>query len=239
MSSLQEKKVVIIGGSSGIGMTIAKFLLEEEAHVVIASRSKDKLEHAKKELAGRVETYVLDMTDEQQVKDFFSQQATSFDHLIITASDAILSDFFETEVAEIKQLFFSKFFGPYQVVKYAAPNISALGSITLFAGAAAFMPAQETVALGSVNAAVNFLGQALAVTLSPIRVNVVSPGIIDTPAHSGMDPNIRHAFFQSVAQNLPVQRIGTAEDVAEGVLYLIKNGFSTGSILSIDGGHSI
>ncbi|MNJ67975.1 NADP-dependent 7-alpha-hydroxysteroid dehydrogenase [compost metagenome] len=101
------------------------------------------------------------------------------------------------------------------------------------------MPTKETTAIGSVNAAVNFLGQALAVELSPIRVNVVSPGIINTPAHAGIDTNLRNLFFQSVANDLPVRRIGTPDDVAESVLYLIKNGFTTGSILSVDGGHSI
>lgn len=242
MDTLHEKKVVIVGGSSGIGLATAGHLLEAGARVVIAGRSQTKLDLARERFAQygeNVEDYVLDMMDELQVKQFFKQRIKQFDHLVISASETSLVDFKESEMQTVKELFASKFFGPYQLVKHAAPWLSNEGSVTLFSGAAAFKPAKETVVLGSVNAAVTFLGQALALELSPIRVNVVSPGIIDTPAHSSMDVTTRNQFFQHVASGLPINRIGTAEDVAESVLYLIRNGFSTGSVLHVDGGQSI
>lgn len=92
-------------------------------------------------------------------------------------------------------------------------------------------------ALGAVNAAVSNLGQTLALELAPIRVNVVSPGIIDTPSRSKMPENTRNQFYDTVAHKLPVKRVGLAEDVARGVLYLIQNQFVTGTVLHVDGGH--
>lgn len=92
-------------------------------------------------------------------------------------------------------------------------------------------------ALGAVNAAVSNLGQTLALELAPIRVNVVSPGIIDTPSRSKMPENTRNQFYDTIAHKLPVKRVGLAEDVARGVIYLIQNQFVTGTVLHVDGGH--
>ncbi|WP_025718650.1 SDR family oxidoreductase, partial [Paenibacillus polymyxa] len=89
----------------------------------------------------------------------------------------------------------------------------------------------------AVNAAVSNLGQTLALELAPIRVNVVSPGIIDTPSRSKMPENTRNQFYDTVAHKLPVKRVGLAEDVARGVIYLIQNQFVTGTVLHVDGGH--
>ncbi|MNR47649.1 NADP-dependent 7-alpha-hydroxysteroid dehydrogenase [compost metagenome] len=93
--------------------------------------------------------------------------------------------------------------------------------------------------LGAVNAAVSNLGQTLALELAPIRVNVVSPGIIDTPSRSKMPEEARLQFYDTLAQKLPVNRVGRAEDVAQGVLYLIQNGFVTGTVLHVEGGHTL
>ena len=242
MKSLHGKRILIVGGSSGIGLAAAALLLEAGAKVIIAGRSQAKLDSARKRFAAYsdlLEAYTLDMMDETQVIQFFEQRIKQFDHLVISASETSLVDFKNSEMSTVQELFASKFFGPYQIVKHAAPWLSHTGSVTLFSGAAAFKPSKETVVLGSVNSAVTFLGQALAIELAPVRVNVVSPGMIDTPAHGNMDATIRDQVFQHVASGLPVQRIGTAEEVAHSVLYLIQNEYTTGSVLHVDGGLSI
>ncbi|MET3207475.1 UNVERIFIED_CONTAM: NAD(P)-dependent dehydrogenase (short-subunit alcohol dehydrogenase family) [Paenibacillus sp. PvR008] len=235
---MKNQKIVIIGGSSGIGLETAKQVISLGAEVVIASRSEDKLHKAKEMLGPRAATYVLDTTDEQQVRSFF-EQVGKYDHLVISAAETSGGAFLELETDHARKLFESKFWGQYYAAKYGALKLSAKGSITLFSGVVAYKPMIGSSALGAVNAAVSNLGQTLALELAPIRVNVVSPGIIDTPSRSKMPENARNQFYDTVANKLPVKRVGHAEDVAQGVLYLIQNHFVTGTVLHVDGGHAL
>ncbi|MCC3379575.1 SDR family oxidoreductase [Paenibacillus farraposensis] len=235
---MKNQKIVIIGGSSGIGLETAKQVISLGAEVVIASRSEDKLHKAKEMLGPRAAAYVLDTTDEQQVKSFF-EQVGKYDHLVISAAETSGGSFLQLETVQARKLFESKFWGPYYAAKYGAPKLSAQGSITLFSGVVAYKPMIGSSALGAVNAAVSNLGQTLALELAPIRVNIVSPGIIDTPSRSKMPENTRNQFYATVADKLPVKRVGHPEDVAQGVLYLIHNHFVTGTVLHVDGGHTL
>ncbi|WP_058301127.1 SDR family oxidoreductase [Gorillibacterium timonense] len=233
---LQGQRIVIIGGSSGIGLETARGALAQGAEIVIASRSEDKLRKAKEKLGAKVETYQLDTTQEQQVKSFFDTIG-SFDHLVVTAAATSGGGFLETDTAKVRELFENKFWGQYYAAKYGAPKLSPNGSITLFAGVVAYKAMVGSSALGAVNAAVASLGQTLALELAPLRVNVVSPGIIDTPSRIGMPEEARRSFYEGVASKLPVKRVGRAEDVAHSVLYLLQNGFVTGTVLHVEGGH--
>ncbi|URJ49641.1 SDR family oxidoreductase [Paenibacillus polymyxa] len=233
---MQNKKIVIIGGSSGIGLETAKQVISLGAEVVIASRSEDKLHKAKEMLGPRAAIYVLDTSDEQQVKSFF-EKVGPYDHLIVSAAETSGGSFLQLETDQARKLFENKFWGQYYAAKYGASQLSTKGSITLFSGVVAYKPMIGSSALGAVNAAVSNLGQTLALELAPIRVNVVSPGIIDTPSRSKMPENSRNQFYDTVAHKLPVKRVGLAGDVARGVLYLIQNQFVTGTVLHVDGGH--
>jgi NAD(P)-dependent dehydrogenase (short-subunit alcohol dehydrogenase family) len=93
--------------------------------------------------------------------------------------------------------------------------------------------------VAAINSAIEGLGRALAVELAPIRVNTVSPGIVDTPLHSGMEPGKRKAMFQGIAASVPAKRVGRPEDIAQTVLYLMANGYTTGSTLYVDGGATL
>ncbi|MDR6778478.1 MULTISPECIES: SDR family oxidoreductase [Paenibacillus] len=233
---MQNQKIVIIGGSSGIGLETAKQVISLGAEVVIASRSEDKLHKAKEMLGSRAAIYVLDTSDEQQVKSFF-EKVGPYDHLIVSAAETSGGSFLQLETDQARKLFENKFWGQYYAAKYGASQLSTEGSITLFSGVVAYKPMIGSSALGAVNAAVSNLGQTLALELAPIRVNVVSPGIIDTPSRSKMPENTRNQFYDTVAHKLPVKRVGLAEDVARGVIYLIQNQFVTGTVLHVDGGH--
>ncbi|PPQ46285.1 short chain dehydrogenase [Paenibacillus peoriae] len=233
---MQNQKIVIIGGSSGIGLETAKQVISLGAEVVIASRSEDKLHKAKEMLGPRAAIYVLDTSDEQQVKSFFGKVGP-YDHLIVSAAETSGGSFLQLETDQARKLFENKFWGQYYAAKYGASQLSTEGSITLFSGVVAYKPMIGSSALGAVNAAVSNLGQTLALELAPIRVNVVSPGIIDTPSRSKMPENTRNQFYDTVAHKLPVKRVGLAEDVARGVIYLIQNQFVTGTVLHVDGGH--
>jgi len=117
--------------------------------------------------------------------------------------------------------------------------LASQGSLTLVSGVVAFKSDEGISSLAAVNAAIVGLAQTLALELSPVRVNVVSPGIIDTPARAGMPEQDRRAFYQNIAQQLPVQKVGVAEEVAQGILFLMDNTFTTGTVLHVDGGHRL
>ncbi|WP_163858637.1 SDR family oxidoreductase [Paenibacillus elgii] len=233
---LQNQKVIMIGGSSGIGLETAKQAIALGAEVIIASRSEQKLQSAKEQLGPKAAAYTLDTTDEGQVQAFF-EKVGSFDHLVVSAAETSGGPFLQTDTAQARKLFENKFWGQYYAAKYGAPHISKNGSITLFSGVVAYKAMVGSSALGAVNAAVSNLGQTLALELAPIRVNIVSPGIIDTPSRSKMPEDARKQFYETVAGKLPVKRVGQAKDVAQSVLYLIQNGFVTGTVLHVEGGH--
>ncbi|RNB85888.1 SDR family oxidoreductase [Brevibacillus fluminis] len=233
---LQNQKVVIIGGSSGIGLETAEQAIAKGAEVVIASRSGEKLRKAVEQLGSRASWFTLDTTQELEVQAFF-EKVGAFDHLVVTAAETSGGPFLQTDTVQVRKLFDNKFWGQYYAAKYGAPNISANGSITLFSGVVAYKAMVGSSALGAVNAAVSNLGQTLALELAPIRVNVVSPGIIDTPSRSKMPEASRNQFYETVAGKLPVKRVGQAEDVAQAVFYLLQNTFVTGTVLHVEGGH--
>ncbi|WP_454844776.1 SDR family oxidoreductase [Priestia megaterium] len=233
---LKGKKIVIIGGSSGIGFETAKQVIAQGAEVIIASRSKNKLQNAKEQLGASATAFILDTTQEQQVQSFF-EKVGQFDHLVVSAAETSGGSFLHTNTAQARQLFENKFWGQYYAAKYGAPKILPYGSITLFSGVVAYKSMVGPSILGAVNAAVSNLGQTLALELAPIRVNIISPGIIDTPSRSKMPEETRNHFYATVGNKLPVKRIGRAEDVAQSVLYLLQNSFVTGTVLHVEGGH--
>jgi NAD(P)-dependent dehydrogenase (short-subunit alcohol dehydrogenase family) len=198
--------------------------------------SKNKLQNAKEQLGASATAFILDTTQEQQVQSFF-EKVGQFDHLVVSAAETSGGSFLHTNTAQARQLFENKFWGQYYAAKYGAPKILPHGSITLFSGVVAYKSMVGSSILGAVNAAVSNLGQTLALELAPIRVNIISPGIIDTPSRSKMPEETRNHFYATVGNKLPVKRIGRAEDVAQSVLYLLQNSFVTGTVLHVEGGH--
>ena len=232
---LQGKKVVIIGGSSGIGLATAKAAASEGAQVVIASRSEEKLRKAAAEIKGKVESIPVNTLEEASVKALFDRTG-EFDHLATPGSEAAWGPFLELDLRAAKSGFDSKFWGQYLAAKHGAPKIRPGGSITLFSGAYSQRPGRGASLLSAINSAVEGLGRALAVELSPIRVNVISPGLVDTPIYSGMPEEKRKAMYTAVAASNLVKRIGRPDDIAETALYLMTNGYTTGSTLYVEGG---
>jgi NAD(P)-dependent dehydrogenase (short-subunit alcohol dehydrogenase family) len=236
--SLINKKIVIIGGSSGIGLAVTKAVIEQEAQVVVCGRSPEKLEQTKKIIGKNVETIPVDITKQEEVVRLF-KQIELFDHLVITAAtneNSKRGSFLKLDSATAHRSF-DKFWGYFYAAQAAVPNINPGGSITLFSGASAFKPPKHGMAvLASVNGAVATLAKALAIELAPIRVNVVSPGIVDTPVWDSMNADNRAALMTWAKESLPTQHIGQPFDIAQGVLYLMNNRYTTGTVLHIEGG---
>jgi NAD(P)-dependent dehydrogenase (short-subunit alcohol dehydrogenase family) len=235
--SLEGKTAVVVGGSSGIGLATAQTLAEEGARVVIGGRSAPRLRAAAERIGGRVETHTLDITEEPSVAAFFDAVG-SLDHLVITAAGAAMGSFLELELAAARRFFDSKFWGPYAVARSAAPRLSRYGSITFFSGAAGSRATPGFACGSAINAAIEMLVRTLAVELAPVRVNTISPGLVDTPVWDSLvSAGERDALFAETAARLPARRIGRPEEIADAVLFLVRNEYTTGTTLFVDGGY--
>ncbi len=235
---LSGKKVVVVGGGSGIGLAVAKMAQIEGASVVIFSRSSSKLDRAKPLLGGDVKTISVDVMNEETVVKAFSEVG-NFDHLFISAQDASTAVLSETAMETLGMTLNSKIWGALHVVKQAAPRILSNGSITFISGLAGRRGYPGFAVAGAANAGIEALGRNLAVELSPIRVNTVCAGVIDTEMLDKVFGENRDAIVQSVAEKLPVKRIGKPEEIADAVVFLMTNGFATGATLLIDGGDAL
>ncbi|EEK73253.1 Short chain dehydrogenase [Bacillus mycoides] len=231
---LKDKHIVIIGGSSGIGLATAKQALEQGAHVIIAGRSEEKLKAAREIINNNhLQTYVLDNQNKEQLQDFF-KKVGNFNHLFTPGASYTLGSITATDdIAESS--FIGKFWPQYYAVKYAIPFLSNSGSIVLMSGAFSQRPLKGAPAYGACNGAIESLGKALAVELAPIRVNVVSPGTI---RRENEQNEKRLAAYEDYKSLSLVQRPGYNDEIAHTVLYLMQNGFTTGNVLFPDGGYT-
>lgn len=235
-SALSDQKIVVIGGSSGIGLATAKQFAAQGAHVVIASRSENKLKIALAEIRGKAEARPLDFTDEAGVRAFF-EAGGSFDHLVLMGAGLpAWGKFEEIQTTALEQAFRTKFWGYFYCAKYGVPRLRPRGSILFTIGGAARTAIPGTSGVAAVNGAILSMATTLARELAPIRVNILSPGLVDTPAYNWMTPEQKAVFFKQTGNSLPVGRIGTAEEIAQAAYFLVTNGYTTGAVLDVDGG---
>lgn len=235
--SIEGKKVVVTGGSSGIGLASARALAGFGAEVVVASRSEEKLANAIDEIGDGVEARVLDVTHEGDVKTFF-EEIGPFDHLVMAAGEqAVDAPVMDLDTSVARRIFEVKYWGQYHAIKHGAQLIRDRGSVVMFSAWLARKPAVGFPTYAAIDGAVESLARVLSLELAPTRVNVVSPGVIDTSLYDNLPEEAKVSIFEGVAATLPVERVGTAEDVAKAVLYLLENEFSTGAVVDVDGGH--
>lgn len=234
--NFSDQHVVITGGSSGIGLCLAQDLARRGARLTLLGRDLSKLDQAAAQVGGSVQAARLDVTDEAAVAAFFASHGP-LDHLVTAAAGTVRGTVVELEVARARALFESKYWGQYLCAKYAAPRLVDRGSIVMFSGWISRKPMAGVSALAAVDAAIEALGRTLALELAPRRVNVVTPGMIDTPLWSArLTAEEQRAHFERIGQTLPVGRPGTPLDVAHAVRFLLENGFTTGAVLDVDGG---
>lgn len=233
MGSLEKKQVLVIGGSSGIGLATARLAAARGAIVTIASRSKTRLREALGTLPASAKTVSLDGRDEAAVESFF-RSGSVWDHLVISGAETPMGSVRELPLRDARAAMDSKFWGAYYVAR--AASLTPNGSITLISGFLSVRPRTKTGLQSAINAALEALGRGLALELAPIRVNTISPGLIATPLWAGMSNEEREAMYTRAANRLPIQRVGEPEDVASLILEIATNGFATGSTVYLDGG---
>lgn len=235
---LDGKRVIVIGGSSGIGLETAKLALAEGASVMIAGRSEERLRKAATGLnSEKLQVAVGDISDQSSIQAMFAAEK-QIDHVFLPAGELRPGggDVLESDLQDLESLLKLRLLGVVHVVRQVRAKMSS-GSITLMSGLYSTRPGKGGAMAAAAVAAIEGMTRALALDLAPLRVNAVTPGLIDTPLWDTFGPQ-REAIM-AMGASLPVGRIGKPEDVASGVLFLMTNGFVTGSVLTIDGGGSL
>ncbi|MFI2207511.1 SDR family oxidoreductase [Streptomyces sp. NPDC020192] len=231
---LQGQRIVVVGAGSRTGRALARAASAAGATVVLAGPDPRKLEWTAGELSGPSEVIALDLADERSIAGF-AGTVGRFDHLVSTAAMPANGPLKDLELADVQRAFAAKVIGPMLLAKHLAEQVSERGSFTFFSGVAAWRPAPARTVMATTNGALAFLVQALAVEIAPVRVNAVSPGIVDTGSWDGLGAD-KEAFLRGVAERNPARRVGSPEDLVKAVFYAIDNPYVTGTVLHVDGG---
>lgn len=233
---LNDQRVLVVGGSSGIGEATARAFAEVGAKVTIASRDAARLAASKDRIGYGVSTGVMDITDDASVRAFLDS-AGEFDHVVVSAAQTATGPVRGLELDDAYAAMDSKFWGAYRIARVV--RIRQGGSLTFVSGFLSVRPSKNSVLQGAINAALESLARGLALELAPVRVNTVSPGLIATPLWSKIDAEARDRMYEGAAARLPAGRVGQPEDVANAVLYLASTPYATGSTVLVDGGGAI
>ncbi|GAX29147.1 hypothetical protein FisN_7Hh253 [Fistulifera solaris] len=238
----RPKNVIIVGGSSGMGLAAARQVLQHGGHVLLVSRSVSKLERARDQLAcpERTSIAAMDITDESQVQAF-TLPPLDWDGLVITAAGrAPHEPVLTLETNHARTLLDSKLWGAYHCAKHWSPHLCDDGAVVLCAGILNRRPGVNCAPLAMANGALEGLTRTLALEWAPrLRVNCLSPGFCDTERFDHMDPSRKHAMLEHTASSLPLQKVGQPSDMGEAIYYLLTAPFCTGVVLDVDGGHGI
>jgi NAD(P)-dependent dehydrogenase (short-subunit alcohol dehydrogenase family) len=233
--TLKDKVIVVIGGSSGIGLATAKAAAAEGARVTITARSRERLKSAAGEIGEGTAAVALDAADESGTRKLF-ESLPRVDHIFVNAGGVVGDAKLTAATSDIRPAMDIRFWGAVYAAKYARPKMGDGGSIVVMSGTATLRPIRGAAVASASCAAVEGLARSLAADLAPVRVNAIRPGLIDTPLIDQFFGARKEQMFQEYAARLPVGRVGRAEEVAEAVLFLMKNGFVNGITLTIDGG---
>jgi NAD(P)-dependent dehydrogenase (short-subunit alcohol dehydrogenase family) len=234
--ALTHQRVVVIGGSSGMGLATARAAAEAGAVVTIASSSKERIDAALAGLPGECDGRVLDIRDEAAVAGLFASVG-ELDHVVVTAGDqADLRPLADLPLEAARRTHDVRLWGSVAVAKHAAPRLRPGGSIGLTSGTIAVRPSPGAALACAGAAAIEGLTRGLAVDLAPIRVNAVRAGAIRTPLWDAVPEPQREAVFETFAQRALTRTIGEPEQIAATHLYFMQNRFVTGTVVTVDGG---
>lgn len=235
VTSLKDRTVVVIGRSSGIARAVVESATEAGAQVVVAGRDPGALAEA---YEGRLRAERVDVTDDASIAEF-ADRLDGVDHLVSTASARARGLLAELDRAAVLNSMNTKVLGPLMLAKHFAPRLARDGSFTLFSGVAAFKPAVGYLGVAITNGAADYLTRCLALELAPIRVNAISPGVVDTGIWDSLGEDGKRDYFEHFRTHNPARRIGSPQDIADAVLFAMTNPFLTGVTLRVDGGEPL
>ena len=234
--TLDGQKIVVIGGSSGMGLATAQAAALDGAEVTIASSRQERVDAALGELPDSSVGTALDVRDEAQVVALF-ERVGEFDHLVFTAGDAFMPrPLADLSLSAARAMLDVRFWGAVAVIKHAAPQIRPGGSIGLTSGTVGQRPVPGAALAAAGAGAAEGLVRGLAVELAPVRVNAVRAGAVRTPLWDGVPEAQREALFARLAQGTLTGTVGEPEQIAAAHLYLMQNRYVTGTVQTVDGG---
>jgi NAD(P)-dependent dehydrogenase (short-subunit alcohol dehydrogenase family) len=238
-SALRDKTVLVVGRGSGIARAVTLLTRSEGARVVVAGRDKAALVAAYDDVGDSgITAEVVDITDDASIAAL-ADRVGPVDHVVSTASARARGKLAELQRENLRLSFDTKVIGPTMLAKHFAAQINSRGSLVLFSGVHAFKLNVGYLGVGITNGAVDFLTRWLAVELAPIRVNAISPGVIDTGAWDSLGEDGKRDYFERISSSNPARRIGTTQDIAQAVLFAMANTFLTGMTLRVDGGEPL
>ncbi|MFI9756481.1 SDR family oxidoreductase [Streptomyces sp. NPDC051963] len=237
ISPLQDQTVLVVGRGGGIARAIAIAARDSGARVVAAGRDQQTLSAA---YAGEpdITTDLVDLNDEASI-DAMADRLGDLDHVVSTASARARGRLTDLDRDAIRLSMDTKVIGPLMLAKHVGPRIRKSGSFTLFSGVAATKIAVGTLAVAITNGAADVLARSLALEMAPIRVNAISPGVIDTGAWDALGEEGKAHYFADISARNPARRIGTVDDIANAGLFVMTSPFLTGTTLHIDGGEPL
>ena len=228
---INGKKAIVFGGTSGIGLSATQMLSDKGAHVIAVSRNPEKL----KEVPKNVTTKKINVLDREAIERFFEDEG-EYDILVnsATGGSRAVGPFLGMDLDGYKASF-DKLWGYTNVVRYGTKSLKNDGNIVLVSGSPARKCRPGQIAISSVGGAVEAFARGIAPEILPKRINIVSPGIIDTPM-SPLQGSERKDYYKNVTNNNLIPRAGTPDEVAKGIIFAIENEFITGTTIDIDGG---
>lgn len=232
------QRVVLIGGTSGIGLATARAAAERGARVVVVSGRQASVDKALRELppAAAATGHAVDVRDPAALDALFGRIG-AFDHLAYTSGEPLtLSPVAELEVETARRFFEIRYFGVLAAVRAAAPHLAPTGSITLTGGSAGPRPGPGWAVAASICGAMEALTRELALELAPVRVNLVRPGVVESPLWSALPEAQRDALFAATAASTPVGHTGRVEEIARAYVYCMEQTYASGAIVPVDGG---
>jgi NAD(P)-dependent dehydrogenase (short-subunit alcohol dehydrogenase family) len=234
---LKDKTVLVVGRGTGIARAIALAARAEGAQVIAAGRDQENLREAYRAQDGLRPEFV-DLGDDASIAAL-AERVGPLDHVVSTASARARGKIAELDREAVRLSLDTKVIGPLMLARAFRSQINEGGSLLLFSGVAAFKIEIGTLAVAITNGAADTLTRALAVELAPIRVNAISPGVIDSGAWDALGADGKARKFDHVSATNPAGRIGSTEDVAQAALFAMTSTFLTGVTLPIDGGERL
>ena len=233
--TLKDKRILVIGGGSGIGFGVARGAAREGATVTIASRNAEKLARAAQTIAAASAT--VDVNDERNVAQFFERHG-AFDHIAFTAGEwegLLPGPLADLDLGQAAARYTKRLLGPIAVAKHGATRIPAGGSYIITNGMLAHRPMRGMPTVTAGAQAIEGLTIGLALDLAPVRVNCVCPGLIETPLWDNFPEGYRE-MMRTRAKSQLVPRPGEIDETGETYLTCMRNTYMTGQILKVEGG---